>query len=85
MSKIPFKSIGICSAILTLLVIGRCMVTVGRIRKYGGTQWLEAVQADPWLYVSVAAAALSVICFTMTILQERWNESHRKDDSQEEE
>ena len=84
MSKIPFKTIGFCCAFLTLLVIGRCMVTVGRIRKYGGTQWLEAVQADPWLYISVAAAALSVICFTMTIVQERWNESHPQNNEEEE-
>ena len=71
MHKIPFKAIGTCSAILTLLIIVRCFVSAGRVLYYGGTEWLSVIQADPWLYVSVGSAALSVLCFTMSILQER--------------
>ena len=71
MQKIPFKTIGYCSAFLTILIIGRCLVSIGRVLYYGGTNWLAVIQADPWLYVSVASAALSVLCFTMTILQEQ--------------
>ena len=71
MHKIPFKTIGTCSAILTLLIIVRCVVSAGRVLYYGGTEWLSVIQADPWLYVSVGSAALSVLCFTMSILQER--------------
>ena len=71
MQKIPFKSIGIGCAIMTLLVVARCLVSVGRVLYYGGTNWLPVVQEDPWLYVAVVTAATSVLCFTMTILQER--------------
>lgn len=72
MNKIPFKFIGGCSAALTMLIILRLMVSVGRVLYYGGTQWLPVVQDDPWLYVSVATAATSVICFTMAMVQERF-------------
>jgi hypothetical protein len=71
MQKIPFKSIGIGCAIMTLLIVARCLVSIGRVLYYGGTNWLPVVQEDPWLYVAVVTAATSVLCFTMTILQER--------------
>jgi len=79
MNKIPFKTIGACSAILTVLIILRCIVSAGRVLYYGGNYWLTVIQADPWLYVSVASAAISVVCFAMAIIQER-----RKDTSEEE-
>ena len=75
MKKFPFKTIGGCSAILTVLIIARCMVSIGRVLYYGGTQWLPVVQDDPWLYVSVASAAFSVICFTMAMVQDRFKDS----------
>ena len=70
-NKIPFKTIGICSAILTVLIILRCAVSIGRVLYYGGNYWLTVIQADPWLYVSVASAAISVVCFSMIIIRER--------------
>ena len=87
MQKIPFKTIGACSAILTLLVIVRCIVSASRVLYYGGTEWLSVIQADPWLYVSVGSAALSVLCFTMSILQERLKDAGQEseEDSDEEE
>ncbi len=71
MQKIPFKSIGIGCAIMTLLIVARCAVSIGRVLYYGGTQWMPVIQQDPYLYVAVATAAASVACFVMTILQER--------------
>ena len=71
MNKIPFKTIGACSAILTVLIILRCLVSIGRVLYYGGNYWLTVIQADPWLYVSVASAAISVVCFAMAIIEER--------------
>jgi hypothetical protein len=75
MDKIPFKTIGGCCAALTVLIIARCLVSIGRVLYYGGNYWLTVIQADPWLYVSVASAAMSVVCFTMAVIQERQCES----------
>jgi hypothetical protein len=82
MDRIPFKTIGFCSATLTLLIVARCLVSIGRVLYYGGNYWLSVIQADPWLYVAVATAAISVISFTMTIMQERLrNEDAYDEDS----
>lgn len=71
MKHIPFKFIGACSAILTVLIIVRCLVSIGRVLYYGGDYWLSVIQEDPWLYVGVATAAISVLCFSLALLQER--------------
>lgn len=71
MKHIPFKAIGAGSAILTVLIIVRCLVSIGRVLYYGGNYWLSVIQEDPWLYVGVATAAISVLCFSMALLQER--------------
>jgi hypothetical protein len=81
MQKIPFKSIGIGCAIMTLLIVARCLVSIGRVLYYGGTNWLPVVQEDPWLYVAVVTAATSVLCFTMTILQERLQDREEEADA----
>ena len=65
MKKIPWLGIGICSAILVLLVIGRSAVTAGRILYYGGTDWLTPVRSDPWFFVGMAAAAICVVSFLL--------------------
>ena len=75
MDKIPFKTIGGCCAVLTVLIIARCLVSIGRVLYYGGNYWLTVIQADPWLYVSVASAAMSVVCFTMAVILERQKEA----------
>ena len=79
MRKIPFKAIVGCRAVLTLLIIARCLVSIGRVVYYGGNYWLTVIQADPWLYVSVASAAMSVVCFTMAVIQERQRESSEEE------
>lgn len=71
MKHIPFKAIGAGSAILTVLIIIRCLVSIGRVLYYGGDYWLSVIQEDPWLYVGVATAAISVLCFSLALLQER--------------
>lgn len=71
MNRIPFKTIGVCSAILTVLIIARCLVTIGRVRYYGDFYWLTAIQEDPWLYVSVASSALSALCFLLAYYREQ--------------
>ena len=74
MDKIPFKTIGGCCAVLTVLIIARCLVSIGRVLYYGGNYWLTVIQSDPWLYVSVASAAICVVCFTMAVILERQKE-----------
>ena len=70
MKHIPFKAIGTCSAILTVLIIVRCLVSIGRVLYYGGDYWLSVIQADPWLYVGVATAAISVLCFSLALFHD---------------
>lgn len=65
MKKIPWFGIGVCSAILVVLVIGRSAVTAGRVLYYGGTDWLSSVRSDPWFYVGMAAAAICVVTFLL--------------------
>ena len=84
MQKIPFKTIGGCCAVMTILIIARCLVSIGRVLYYGGNYWLSVIQADPWLYVSVATAACSVICFTMAIVQERFRDDTPDENNTEE-
>ena len=83
MERIPFKTIGSCCAVMTILVVIRCIVSISRVLYYGGTMWLQVIQADPWLYVAVGTAAASVICFTMAIVQERLRDPDDCDDSPE--
>jgi len=71
MNKIPFKTIGFCSAILTVLIILRCIVSAGRVLYYGGTYWISVIQADPWLYVGIATSAICVVCFAMVVILQR--------------
>ena len=71
MDRIPFKTIGIYSAILTLLIIARCMVSIGRVMYYGGMYWLTVIQEDPWLYVSIASSSLSALCFLLAYYREQ--------------
>ena len=85
MDKIPFKLIGACSAMLTVLIILRCALTVVRVLYYGGTNWLSEIQADPWLYVSVASAAISVVCFAMAVIQQRRQEPLEEEEEEDEE
>ena len=84
MDKIPFKLIGACSALLTLLIVLRCAMTVVRVLYYGGSHWLSAIQADPWLYVSVASAAISVVCFAMAVIRQRWQEPLEEEEEDQE-
>ena len=85
MKRIPFKTIGTCSAILTVLIIVRCLVSIGRVLYYGGNYWLSVIQADPWLYVSVCSAALSVVCFLLAYRQELSTEETEDDIQYDEE
>lgn len=71
MQKFPWKITGISCGVLTLLVIARCLVTVGRTLYYGGTNWAYQFLQDPWFYVGMAAAAICVVCFTMLAILEK--------------
>ena len=44
MDKIPFKTIGCCCAVLTVLIIARCLVSIGRVLYYGGNYWLTVMK-----------------------------------------
>ena len=79
MKKIPWKGIGISCALLVLLVIGRCAVTVGRVIYYGGSNWLNKILSDPWTMVGIAAAAVCAIAFGVLAFQtirEKRNDGH---------
>ena len=71
MRRFPWKGIGFGCAILVLLVIGRCVVTAGRVIYYGGTNWVDKILADPWFFVGMAAAAACAACFLVAVSQIR--------------
>ena len=73
MHKIPLRPIGTVCALLVLLVVGRCAVTVGRALYYGNANWPALLRADPWFYVGMVAAAVSAVCFTLLALRLRHN------------
>lgn len=69
MKEFPWKGIGISCALLVLLVMGRCAVTVGRVIYYGGSNWLNKILSDPWTFVGIAAAAVCAIAFGVLAFQ----------------
>ncbi len=71
--RFPWKGTGISCAVVTLLVILRCLTTIGRHLYYGGTNWSPLVLGDPWFYVGMACAALGIACFTILIILENKN------------
>lgn len=71
MKKIPFQTIMICGAVLTLLVAARCITTACMELYYGRPDWVSVILADPWFYVGVAAAALVGISAIATLIQSR--------------
>lgn len=60
MKNIPWKGIAVGCGILAVLVLVRCVVTVGRNLYYGGTYWQNEIMQDPWFYIGMMAAAFCV-------------------------
>ena len=58
MKKIPFRAIALICAAQAVLVLMRCLVTVGKCR-YFGQDWKSKLQEDPWVVVGIIAAALA--------------------------
>ncbi len=59
MKKIPWKGITAACLSLALLVVARCVVTVGKAQYYG-QDWIAKVMEDPWFLVGILAAALGL-------------------------
>lgn len=69
MKNFPWKGTAVGCAILTVLVIARCAVTVGFVRYYGGSYWMDKLMEDPWFYIGMTAAAFCAI--SLLVLAER--------------
>lgn len=70
MKKIPFRGIAVACMAQALLVVARCLVTVGKA-KYFGYAWKPKLQEDPWVVVGIVAAILAVGAVAGWIVQER--------------
>ena len=73
MFRFPFKGVGIGCTVMTVLVIARCLATIGRARYYGYTNWNATILADPWFYVGMCAAVIGIGCLITLLVQERKN------------
>lgn len=71
MKRFPWKPVGMVSAIVTVLVVLRCFVTVGRVLYYGGNYWVTTLLDDPWFYIGMVAAALCTAAFVVLAIRER--------------
>ncbi len=60
MKKIPYLGICIGCGILAVLVAARCGVTAGREMYYGTDAVWRKICGDPWFYVGVLSAAMSL-------------------------
>ena len=60
MKQIPWKGLAFGSGLLAFLVLGRCIVTVGRLLYYGSNYWQSAIMEGPWFYIGMVAAAVCV-------------------------
>ena len=69
MKKFPFTKVGIYSAIMTVLILLRGIVSVGRHHYYGGRSYLSVLINDRWMYVGIATAALTIVCFILAWLR----------------
>ena len=69
--RFPWKGAGITCAVITLLVVLRCLVTFFRNRYYGGTNGIQLILADPWFYIGMAAAAIGLACFVFLIVLDK--------------
>ena len=78
MKKFPFTKVGIYSAIMTVLILLRGIVSVGRHYYYGGRSYLSVLINDRWMYVGIATAALTIVCFILAWLR-RQNDDDEPD------
>lgn len=74
MKNFPWKSTAIVCGIVTVLVIARCAVTVGFVRYYGGSYWMDKLMEDPWFYIGMVAAALCAVSLLVLAEQDRKKE-----------
>lgn len=71
MKKIPFKAIMICSTVMMVLVVVRCIATACMELYYGRTDWVSVILRDPWFYVGIAAAVLVCISAIGCLIHQR--------------
>lgn len=71
MKSFPWKGTAIGCGILTVLVIARCAVTVGFVRYYGGSYWMDKLMEDPWFYIGMTSAALCAVSLLVLSDQEK--------------
>lgn len=63
MKNIPWKRIFVGCALFAALVLARCIATVVRTVYYGGRDPLNALAADPWTYLGLAAVLLGAAAY----------------------
>ena len=59
MKMIPWKGIAIGCLVAALLIVARCVVTVGK-GVYYHYDYLPKLIQDPWFYVGIVAAAVGM-------------------------
>ena len=77
MKNFPWKGTAIGCAILTVLVIARCAVTVGFVRYYGGNNWMDKLMEDPWFYIGMVSAA-ACACSLMVLADQDKKKAKKK-------
>ena len=84
MKKFPFKTVGIYSAVMTVLIILRGIVSIGRHHYYGGRSYLTVLQNDRWMIIGIATAALCALCFVLIRLQKSLQDDSSAEDKLDE-
>lgn len=72
MKKIPWKGISIGCFALVLLIVARCVVTVGK-SFYFGMDWVVELMEDTWFYVGILVAAVGMGALIAMAVQNRKN------------
>ena len=70
MKKIPFRAIALICIAQAVLVLMRCLVTVGK-SKYFGQDWKLKLQEDPWVLVGIIAAILAAGAIAGWVVQHK--------------
>ena len=83
MKALPWKGIATVCGILTALVVARCAVTVGFVRYYGGSYWMDKLMEDPWFYIGMVSAAVCA-CALLALAKQEEKENNVSEDGCEE-
>ena len=70
MKKIPWKAICLGCLVASVLIVGRCIVTVGKANYYG-QNWEQKLVEDPWFFVGIVAAVIGLVSAIVWFVQNK--------------